>query len=48
MIKAPAGSVPGGKGLLCCVLTWQKGEGTLWGLFSKDTIPFVSGLGFSI
>ena len=41
MIKAPAGSVSGGKG-------HRREKGTLSGLFSKDTIPFMKWLGFSI
>ena len=25
----------------CCVLTWQRGEGAIWGLFYKTPIPFM-------
>ena len=49
-IETPAGSVSGGNLLpgsqmLCfrCVLTWQKSQGALWGLFYEGTKPIHEG-----
>lgn len=40
-IKAPANSECGKGSAFCCVLTWWKGPGTLWGLFFKGTDPIL-------